>query len=98
MGLLPETSCDLRRINIAIVPPRLLISDLMQLPMVPTAQRHRELIADLETHRARLSGHRSVGSSTSTQSTARIAVADVDQGSVPASAITSVSTINASLF
>lgn len=28
---------------------RLLIADLMQLPMMPAAERHRELIADFET-------------------------------------------------
>ena len=30
-------------------PPDLLIAGLMQLPVVPTTERHRELIADFET-------------------------------------------------
>ena len=54
MALLPKTSSDLESIDLQVLPPRLLIASLMHLPMVPAAERHGELIADLKTDRPRL--------------------------------------------
>jgi hypothetical protein len=44
-----------QRIDFESFPPCNLIAGLMQLPMVPTAKRHREFIADLKTDGSRLS-------------------------------------------
>ncbi|MGB8045758.1 MAG: hypothetical protein WCF66_22665 [Pseudolabrys sp.] len=54
MALLPKTSSDLKSIDLQVLPPRLLIASPMHLPMVPAAERHGELVADLKTDRPRL--------------------------------------------
>ena len=51
MALLPKTVSCLESIDPQALPPRLLIASLMQLTMVPTAERHGELITHLETDR-----------------------------------------------
>src|SRR5664280_85947 len=52
--LFPKSLGDLQRFDIQVVPPGHLVTCLMQLLMVITAERHGELIADLETQGARL--------------------------------------------
>src|SRR5207249_9313685 len=47
MGLFPEPAGDLDRINIGLLPPRALVARAMHRPMMPSAERDRELIADL---------------------------------------------------
>ena len=47
--MLPKTSSCLESVDPQALPPRLLVASLMQLPMMPTAERHGELIADLKT-------------------------------------------------
>jgi hypothetical protein len=54
MGLLPNIAGDRQRINIQIFPPGLFIAGLVQLPVMPTAERHCEFIADFQTNAARL--------------------------------------------
>ena len=54
MSLLPKMLGGFQRVDFEKFPPCNLITSLMKLPMVPAAQGHCELIADLETHRARL--------------------------------------------
>ena len=54
MALLPKTVSCLESIDPQALPPCLLIASLMQLPMVPAAERHGELITDLKTDRPRL--------------------------------------------
>ena len=54
MSLLPQFFSDFERIKVAILPPGDFITGLMQLSMVPTAERHCEFIADLQPDRARL--------------------------------------------
>ena len=50
MALLPKTVRSPEHRSSSF-PPRLLIASLMQLSMMPTAERHGELIADFETDR-----------------------------------------------
>ena len=45
---------DLEGIDLQVLPPRLLVASLMHLPMMPTAERYGELIADFKTDRPRL--------------------------------------------
>ena len=52
--MLPKTSCDVQGIDLQVFPPSCLIAGLMQLPMMTAAERHGELITDLETDRPRL--------------------------------------------
>ena len=47
MGLLPKHPRDLQRLKIQLFPPIYFIAGLMQLPMIPTAKGHGELITDL---------------------------------------------------
>ena len=54
MALLPKTVSCLESIDPQALPPGLLIASLMQLSMVTAAERHGELITDLETDRSRL--------------------------------------------
>ena len=54
MALLPKTTSYLESIDPQALPPRLLVASLMQLPMMPAAERHGELITDLKTDRPRL--------------------------------------------
>ena len=54
MTLLPKTSCDLQGIDLESFPPGFLVAGLMQLPMMTAAERHGELITDLEADRPRL--------------------------------------------
>jgi hypothetical protein len=54
MCLFPKTSRDLDGIDLQILPPSDLVAGLMSLPMVASAERHSELIADLEADRPRL--------------------------------------------
>ena len=51
MALLPKTVSCLESIDLQALPPCHLIASLMQLSMVTTAERHGELITDLETDR-----------------------------------------------
>ena len=54
MALLPKTVSCLESIDPQALPPGLLIAGLMQLPVMPAAKRHGELITDLKTDRPRL--------------------------------------------
>ena len=54
MALLPKTSSDLKSIDLQVLPPRLLVASLMHLSMMPTAERHGELITNLKTDCPRL--------------------------------------------
>ena len=54
MGLFPKMFCGFQCIDFERFPPRSLIASLMQLSMMASTKRHGELIADLETDRARL--------------------------------------------
>ena len=60
--MLPETFCDLKRIDLQIVPPGSLIAGLMQLSVMAAAQRYGELITHLETDRPRLRKPQVMGS------------------------------------
>src|SRR5262245_55119951 len=53
-GFFPKTPCDFQRIDLYAFPPSDFIAGLMQLSMMPTAERHGELIADFETDGSRL--------------------------------------------
>ena len=55
MRLLPQSLGDRQGIDFEIPPPSHFIAGLMKLPMMTAAERHGELIADLETQRSRLS-------------------------------------------
>ena len=48
MGLFPETPGDWQRLDLEVVPPGYLVAGLMQLPVMTTAERNGELVADLE--------------------------------------------------
>ena len=61
MALLPKTASDVESIDLPILPPRLLVASLMQLPMMSTAEWHGELITDLKTDRSRLRKTKMVG-------------------------------------
>ena len=50
MCLSPKLPSDLEDIDIESFPPGEFIAGLMQLPMVPAAKRHCELIADLKAN------------------------------------------------
>ena len=54
MVLLPQSFGDLERVNVETLPPDDLIADLMQLPVMTTAEGHCEFIADLQAQRPRL--------------------------------------------
>ena len=49
MALFPKLLGDLKRFDIQVVPPGHFVTDMMQLLMVITAERHGELIADFKT-------------------------------------------------
>ena len=59
--MLPETFCDLKRIDLQIAPPGSLIVGLVQLSVMAAAQRYGELITHLETDRPRLREPQVVG-------------------------------------
>ena len=59
--MLPETFCDLKRIDLQIAPPGSLIAGLVQLSVMAAAQRYGELITHLETDRPRLREPQVVG-------------------------------------
>ena len=61
MGLFPEPAGDLDRINIGLLPPRALVACAMHCPMMPAAERDRELIADLAAKRTGLGKSEVVG-------------------------------------
>ena len=48
MGLLPKILGDFQRVDVEILPPRNLITSLMQLSVMAAAERHGELIADFK--------------------------------------------------
>ena len=48
MGLVPEALGDGERFDAVTRPPILFVADLVQVTVVTAAQRHRELVADLE--------------------------------------------------
>src|SRR4029077_12816122 len=50
----PKDPCDFHGINLQVLPPSNFIASLMHLSMVTSAERHGELIADLEADRTRL--------------------------------------------
>ena len=54
MRLLPKLLGDGQGIDFQALPPDHFITSLMQLPMMASAQRHCELVADFETQRSRL--------------------------------------------
>jgi hypothetical protein len=54
MRSFPETSRNFQGIHSVTIPPRAFIAGLVQLPVMSTAQRHRELITHLETDGSRL--------------------------------------------
>jgi hypothetical protein len=54
MRYFPKASRDFQGIHSVTVPPRTFIAGLVQLPMMPAAKRHGELIAHLETDGSRL--------------------------------------------
>ena len=54
MRLFPELPGDAERVNLKFVPPGHLISRLVQLPVMTTAERHRKLVAHLDAQSARL--------------------------------------------
>ena len=49
MGLLPKPFGDLEYVDIETLPPGDLITGLMQLPVMTTAERYCEFIADLHS-------------------------------------------------
>ena len=51
MRLFPELPGDTERLDLKFFPPGPFISRLMQLPMMSTAEGHRELIADFKADR-----------------------------------------------
>src|SRR5262245_4045749 len=54
MSLLPKILRDPKRIDLQVFPPSRFITCLMQLPVMPAAEWHREFIADLHANAARL--------------------------------------------
>jgi len=55
MGLPPELARDLQRLYTEPHPPILFVIDAVCLAVVATAERHRELVADLAAQGAKLS-------------------------------------------
>jgi hypothetical protein len=53
-ALRPKAACNFQRVDLQALPPCNLIAGLMQLTMVDSAKRHRELITDLENDTSRL--------------------------------------------
>ena len=49
MAFFPQIASHFEGIDLVLIPPRLFIARLMQLPMMPAAKRHGELITDFET-------------------------------------------------
>jgi hypothetical protein len=54
MGLFPKMPSGFKRVDFEILPPLNLLPSLMKLSMVIAAERHGELIANLQTYRPRL--------------------------------------------
>ena len=54
MRLLPKLPGDLQRFEVEVSPPRHFIADLMQLPVMTSAERDSELVADFEAERSGL--------------------------------------------
>jgi hypothetical protein len=54
MSLLPKILGGRQRIDVEVFPPGDFVTGLMQLPMMATAKRHCEFIADFQTNAARL--------------------------------------------
>jgi hypothetical protein len=48
VALLPKTLGSLQRVDLSVLPPHHFITGLMQLPMMPAAERHGELVTDFE--------------------------------------------------
>ena len=54
MRLLPKPLRDFHRFDFVVLPPSHFVAGLVQLPVMPTAERHGELIADFQANAARL--------------------------------------------
>jgi hypothetical protein len=54
MGLFPKLFGGFQRVDFESFPPRNLIAGLMQLPMMPAAERDREFITNFKTDGSRL--------------------------------------------
>ncbi len=54
MRLLPESLGGFQRLDVAFLPPGEFVPGLVQLAVMPPAERHGELVADLETNGSRL--------------------------------------------
>jgi hypothetical protein len=54
MRLFPKRPGDRQRLDLEVCPPGHLVARLMQLPVMSTAERDRELIADFEPNGSRL--------------------------------------------
>jgi hypothetical protein len=54
MGLLPQPIGNCEWVDIQSFPPRLFIPGLVQLPVVPAAERDRKLVAYLQAEGSRL--------------------------------------------
>ena len=54
MSLLPKILSDRKRIDLYVFPPGDFVTCLMQLPVMPAAERYCELVADFQTDAARL--------------------------------------------
>ena len=61
MGLLPEATGDLQRLEFALLPPGWFIAGLVQRAVMAATKRHRELVADLHADGARLGKAEMVG-------------------------------------
>ena len=59
--LRPQSRCDGERIETELVPPFRFIATAVDLPMVSTAERHRELIAHLAAERPGLGESKMMG-------------------------------------
>ena len=54
MSLLPKSFGNCERVDIQCLPPCLFIAGLMQLPVVPAAERDRKLVAHFQAESSRL--------------------------------------------
>ena len=54
MSLFPKIFGDANRIDLQVFPPSQFVFSLMQLPVMASAKRHCELIADFQANAARL--------------------------------------------
>jgi hypothetical protein len=54
MSLFPKIFGDANRIDLQVFPPGDFVACLMRLPVMASAKRHREFIADFQANAARL--------------------------------------------